>query len=224
MAKVNGSRTGRKAALLGTGTRDLPSREQFDQMRMLANQGDQGAQASLKRLLDDHEDICEQLGNVARHAQQSLIHLISDHDFLISEAIQRKAIQMRRELAGAFPGPLEILAAERVVAAWLGLQWVETHCARAEGDVRVAGFWLRRQAQAARLYDSAVKSMLLMRELLPSSNEPVIRLIDRTGAVKAATDAGRRTKAMEARPGGSRGINRIGALADQGHEAATALV
>ena len=80
---------------------------------------------------------------------------------------------MRRELAGAFPTPLELLAVERVVAAWLALQHVETQCAKAEGDVAVAKFWLQRQQQAHRLYQAAVKSLLTIRELLPSQSSPL---------------------------------------------------
>lgn len=181
-----------KAGASGVGGKDLPSREKFDRLRKLANEGDQDAQSRLRKFLDQHEEICEQLGNMADHAQASLIRQIAGDDFVLAEAIRRKAAEMRRELAGAFPTPLEILGAERVVASWLQLQWVQSACERVEGDIRSATFWLKRQGQAEKLYHAAIRSLLLMRTLLPAAVRPVLGLIDRDGtAAESVTSNGR---------------------------------
>jgi hypothetical protein len=100
-----------------------------------------------------------------------LRHVAKD-DYLFLESVRRRAEEMRRELAGAFPTPLELLAVERVVAAWLQVQHVESQIVLADGEIHRAKFWLQRQLQASRVYHAAVKSLLLVRELLPPATEP----------------------------------------------------
>ena len=89
---------------------------------------------------------------------------------------------MRRELAGAFPTAVELLAVERVVASWLYLQHVETQCANEDGDVATAKHWLLRQQQAHRIHLGAVKSPMLVRELLPSATQPAALAANGTAA------------------------------------------
>lgn len=146
------------------------TREKFDRLCKRANDGDSEAQQELKALLDAHPEIWRGMGDLAAHAQKNFIRLIAEDEFLLTEAINRKAAEMRRELAGAFPTPLELMAVERVVGCWLQLQYVSSKCAQAEGELSRATFWLKRADQAQRAYDAAVRSLLLIRELLPSEN------------------------------------------------------
>jgi len=80
--------------------------------------------------------------------------------------------ESRAELLGVFPSALETVAVDRLVAARTYLEYVESQCAKAEGEMSSARFWLLRQQQAHRNYHSAVKSLLLVRELLPSEGPP----------------------------------------------------
>jgi hypothetical protein len=71
-----------------------------------------------------------------------------------------------------FPTALETVAVERLVTAKVYLDYIETQCAKAEGEITSARFWLLRLQQAHRNYHSAVKSLLLVRELLPPAGLP----------------------------------------------------
>jgi hypothetical protein len=151
----------------------VPMPADFAQLRQRADRGEPEAQAELKAWLDANPTVWRRLGDLAHHAQMEFVRLVTKGDFLFSESIRRRADEMRHELAGTFPTPLEILAVERVVAAWLQVQYVEGQIALGDAELPKAKFWLQRQLQANRLYHAATKSLLLIRELLPPAAEPV---------------------------------------------------
>lgn len=165
-------RRSKRAASSPAARPSIPLSTNFKDLRDRANRGDPAAQAELSRALDSHPDIWRGLGDLAAHAQRAFVHMIAPNDFLFAESIRRRAGELRRELAGVFPTPLELLAVDRVVAAWLQLQHVEMQIALADGEVPTAKFWLQRQLQANRLYHAATKSLLLIRELLPPAAPP----------------------------------------------------
>ena len=161
----------------------------FKEVLDLANRGNPAAQSEVQRELDAHPEIWRSLGDLAGHAEQSFVRMIAPDNFLFAESVRRRAAEMRKELAGAFPTPLELLAAQRLVAAWMYLQHVEVRCAQAEGDLPAAKFWLVRQQQAHRVYHAAVKSLLLVRELLPAAAPPAPH---RSGRLLAGANGERR--------------------------------
>jgi hypothetical protein len=153
-------------------------------LRRHANQGNPKAQAQLKSWLDKNPDVCRTIGDLAHHAQMEFIRLVTKGDFLFTEAIRRRADEMRRELLGTFPTPLELLATERVVAAWLQTQHVEGQIALSDEEIPKAKFWLQRQLQANRLLHAATKSLLLIRELLPPAAAPAALAANGTATTK----------------------------------------
>jgi len=156
-------------------TKTLPTREGFDRLVRKANEGNQGAQGLLRKVLDACPEIWQPAGDLAEHAELSLIRLIAKEEWLLTESIRRKAEHMRKELAGPNPTPLEAMAIERVVACWLQLQYVDSLCAQANGELPRAKFWLKQQGQAHRQHLSAVKSLTMIRALLPVAGEPPAR-------------------------------------------------
>ena len=144
----------------------------FTELRQRANQGDPKAQAALRQWLDSQPDVWRKIGDLAHHAQMEFTRLVAKGDFLFSESIKRRADEMRRELAGPFPTPLELPITKRIVAAWLQVQFVEGQIALADAEIPRAKLWLQRQLQANRLLHAATKSLLLIRELLPPAGPP----------------------------------------------------
>ncbi|MGO8748297.1 MAG: hypothetical protein ACLQNE_20175 [Thermoguttaceae bacterium] len=144
----------------------------LDELRRQANGGDVQAQAEIRRFLDENPSVWRQIGDLGKHAELNLVRLVAEGEFLLGEAIQRKAAEMRRDLLSPFPSALEIILVERIVATWLHLQWVEMQCSRSLGESTAANLWLQRRSQADRLYQAAVKSLLLVRELLPAEVQP----------------------------------------------------
>jgi hypothetical protein len=163
----------------------MPTPEEFQQifnsLRKRANAGDQRARAALIKYMDRRPERWAAFGDMARHAEMSLIETIAQGEWLAGEAITRDAARLRERLSRPNQSPLEELAVSRLVACWVQLQFVESMCHRAEIGGERGKFWLQRQQQAHRLYSQAEKSLLLIRGALVAPALPG-RLTD-SGAV-----------------------------------------
>jgi hypothetical protein len=116
--------------------------------------------------------IWEQSGDIARHARESWITLITDQDLAAKEVITRKADSLRADLAGPDPTPLERLLVDRIIACWLQVNHADAMVAQA-GDVslRQADFARKRQNSAHRRYLTAIGALVTVRRLLPARLE-----------------------------------------------------
>src|SRR5687768_8353804 len=92
--------------------------DRLQHLSTLAQQGNQDARRELQELLDAHPAIWREAGDLAAYAQNSWLRLIAGHNELFRDSLQRKADELRRELAGSEPGVLEKLLVERVVSCW----------------------------------------------------------------------------------------------------------
>ena len=82
-----------------------------------AEAGDRYARKRLRRLVrSSSPEIIAQASDVAGSAAWMLIKTISAGEPLMQEALQERMHQMRSEIAGENPTPLEVLLTERVVA------------------------------------------------------------------------------------------------------------
>lgn len=79
-----------------------------------AQRGDETAMPKVKELLDFGPELVSAYGGLARQAEWELICATAGKDLLLREAVWRKLKEMRKELAGSSPSPLERLLAERV--------------------------------------------------------------------------------------------------------------
>lgn len=171
----------------------FPTRERFDFLVKKANGGDRKAQAALRRILDLHPQLWERAGDLAAHAQLSLVNLVSKGEFFLGESLQRRLNQLRKDLEAPFASPLEKLAVERVVAAWANLYYVETVCLSSKGDLAERKYWLKKQDQAHRQYLAATKALLTIQTTLPQPTP-----------TQALTTASRpRVEGTSSSPGGS---------------------
>jgi hypothetical protein len=149
------------------------SMEDFAELVRRANAGDDEALAELRFILDECEQIWQQVGDLGKHAEMAMIKLISNGNKLIAESLARKAADMRLQLAGPDPSPLEQICVQRIVATWLELQWTETTFPEPTGKtLDVQKFVLKRKDSAERRFSASVKSLMLVRKLLPHGNGP----------------------------------------------------
>jgi hypothetical protein len=203
----------------------------FERLRARANQGCREAQAVLIKYMDQDPERWDRLGDVARFAELELVGMITKKEWLTSVAILRKADEMRRQLSRPSQSPLEDLAVERLVCCWLNLQFVESQCARVDGELERSKLWLQRQQQAHRLYVTAEKSWLQLRGLVPSSVQPTATAnVGVSTCVSAATEAEPQQKVrepvgdlsvvvVEDLPAKFNGVNRIAHLSDNVNQA-----
>jgi len=149
----------------------MPSQEDFAELVKRANAGDDDALAMMRKTLDSNPEIWQSVGDLAKHAQQSMVKLIAGGNMLVSESLLRKAEQMKGELAGTSPSKLEKLAVERIVACWLEMEYLATTYPVAKGEtLGQARFALKQKESSERRFNAAMKSLTTLRALLPNGN------------------------------------------------------
>jgi hypothetical protein len=124
--------------------------------------------AQLCRVLDANPQIWQDIGDLAKYAQFSIIKVIAKGNQLIAESVKKKADELRRDLSGENPSPLEKLAIERVIATFLELQFVDVkHPADSGQNLANARYVVQLKVGVQKRFDAALKSLLLIRERQP---------------------------------------------------------
>jgi hypothetical protein len=91
-----------------------------------AEGGSRNARKRLRRLVrSSSPEVIAEASDIAGRAQWMLVKTISAGEPLMEEALQERMHQMRTEIAGENPTPLEVLLTERVVAGWLLVEVLE---------------------------------------------------------------------------------------------------
>src|SRR5262245_46245900 len=104
-----------------------------------AQAGDQTVLPDLQRLLDERPDLWRHFGDVARHAEDTLLSVACGGNLLGIEAIRRQLDALRQELTDEeVTPPLERLLIQRIVLAWLEVHYLTTEAARLRADDPVA--------------------------------------------------------------------------------------
>jgi hypothetical protein len=98
-----------------------------------------------------------------RHAK-GWLDLVGGVDLVCKESLQRQLDEMRLQLAGTDPTPLESLAVQRVLAAWVQVHFADALAAQAQ-ERQAAPAPLRysqkRQESAGRCLTEAFKQLTL---------------------------------------------------------------
>ena len=157
-------------------TTTMPSQEDFAELVKRANAGDDDALAMMRKTLDSNPEIWQSVGDLAKHAQQSMVKLIAGGNKLVSESLLRKAAEMKTELSGPSPSKIEDLAVERIVACWLEMEYLATAYPVAKGEtLGQARFVLKQKESSERRFNAAMKSLTTLRALLRAAmlNRPM---------------------------------------------------
>jgi hypothetical protein len=126
-----------------------------------AERGDAAALARVKPVLNDPE-IADLLGNPAVGVERQIIGHGSGNNLLRKEAMAERQRQLRAELAGPRPSPLERLLAERVALCWLHLHLIESsYFATASMAAALAGHDQRCLDRAQRRFLADVRRLAL---------------------------------------------------------------
>jgi hypothetical protein len=139
-----------------------------------AEGGSRNARKRLRRLVrSSSPEVIAEASDIAGRAQWMLVKTISAGEPLMEEALQERMQQMRSEIAGENPTPLEVLLTERVVSGWLLVEVLEgLIAAQYQRDVkahRVAPTYVIQQSRilesATRRYLAAIKELARVRKL-----------------------------------------------------------
>lgn len=133
-----------------------------------AKYGDSEAVESIRRELDSNPTLWQAVGDLAAHAETLLISVIADGNELVTLSMEREIERLKLELAeGVAPTPLERLAIQRIVAAWLHGQYVDRATLVADAKGAKIAAWGRRQEAAQRRFHAAISSLALVRRMAP---------------------------------------------------------
>jgi len=172
---------------------EMPTREAFDELVRKSDRGDKQATLQLRQILDSNPGIWQQAGDLAAHAELSLIRKIAKDSGLETGMFLRYINDLTQQLAGTSSTPLERLAARRVVQTWAWAQYVDMVVA-ANNDMPLpeAKYWASRQDAAQRRWVSSMKMLTAIRTLLPgqpAGSVPVPKLTaDAAPSTKAPTN------------------------------------
>jgi hypothetical protein len=152
---------------LTTSAAETETLERLQTLVKRAEQGDESALPTLRAALDTNPWIWERYGDLAQQSQAAWLQLIAGPNLLLRESVERKAEQLRSELTGPGPSPLEKLLVERVIACWLQVQYADAAYAQqtspSPGQHTAA---LKRQAGSHQRYLHSIKTLATVRKLL----------------------------------------------------------
>ena len=155
-------------------TTETETLERLQSLVKRAEQGDESALPELRAALDANPWIWQRYGDLAQQSQAAWLQLIAGPNLLLRESVERKTEQLRAELAGPGPSPLERLLVERVIACWLQVQYADAAYAQqtspSPGQHTAA---LKRQAGAHQRYLHSIKTLATVRKLLKPALSPV---------------------------------------------------
>ena len=172
-----------------------------------ARRGDRSVLPELRSYLDAHPDVWSLCGDLAAQALELWVGLLAGRDLVVAESVRRKADDLRAELAGPSPSPLEALLADRVVACWVQVHHADALYAQTASQRSGPGFrgeLLKRQESAQRRYLASIRQLAAVRKLLGPGLSP-LDLVRRP--VEEGSPAGAR---RAGRPAGGSGLTSTG--------------
>jgi hypothetical protein len=86
-----------------------------------ANGGDKSVLPELRAMLDTHPEVARIKGDLPRDAHLAMTRAVAGDDVGLPEVLARRAAQVRADLEGEHPSPLERLLCERVATCWLAV-------------------------------------------------------------------------------------------------------
>jgi len=139
-----------------------------------ASNGNERCLAGLRQILDIRPDLWESVGNVSLLAERAWVELIAAGDKLVEEAALRRLRALKARLAGNDPTPLEEMLVDLIGVTYLAAEHGEfAAAAPAGGSIQQATLRYRRAESAQRRFASAVKTLTMVRALLPKGMSAV---------------------------------------------------
>jgi hypothetical protein len=145
-----------------------PGPNKHDDLMALTDRAQRGDATALPALREFFEqpEMVEQVGNLAKLAQDNLIARFTGTNLLVKEGVNRKMQVMRSELSGPTPTPLDRVLVERIVTCWLHLHHLEmTYAGKENMSLELGAYYQRSLSSAQKRYLAAIKTLALVRKL-----------------------------------------------------------
>jgi hypothetical protein len=145
----------------------------LEKLNARANAGEPGALAELEEFLRDQPEVLATAGDLARHAEKAWIDLVVGKDSFTRIAVTSQVEELKTELAGSDPSPLEKLLVDHIAVAHLAMRQAEVSTAQLGGSIAQAAFRLKKAESAQRRFLLATKSLATLRALQPRMAHPI---------------------------------------------------
>jgi len=159
-----------------------------------ANKGDDKVLTALRDLLREPDGawLLTTLGDLAVAARNRFIDRYARDQRVIGEALTIKLDQLRAELSGPDPSPLEKLLVERVLICWLQVHIADcTFAGATNATLNQGEYYQRNQSRAQVRYLAAIKMLVMIRKLLQPTLSP-LEIASRPVNETAGTEVGLR--------------------------------
>jgi len=119
----------------------------------------------LHELAEQTEMARADFDDLSYSVQVQIIHKICPNDADDRKHLNTRLRELKQELSGPAPTPLERLLIERILTCWLEVNWYDSRAAGFSGSVQLGNYYQKRQDRAHRRYLSAVKALAQVRRL-----------------------------------------------------------
>jgi hypothetical protein len=131
-----------------------------------ADKGDETTLPALREALKDPRLVDAVGGDLGSDARWNLVRKISGKSVLQHEVLLRKLDNLKAELSGPAPAPLEALLVDRVLTCWLYLHYLENDYTNRVNVSPCWGDYFQRCINAAqKRYLAAIKTLATVRKL-----------------------------------------------------------
>jgi hypothetical protein len=146
-------------------------REALEDLRALINKGQDGdpeALAKMDTALEQIPSLVRKFGNLNIMVEEGFVERTASNSPFRQKALRLNLEDMREDLAGANPSPLERLGAERIASCWLQLHYAELlyNQQLPELTLEQDEFHQKRLDRLHRRYLSSMRSLAQVRKLL----------------------------------------------------------
>lgn len=131
-----------------------------------AQQHDASAMEELTRALQQHPELEVALSAIGEHITRFLLQATAPENLLMRALWPKRLEEMRRELAGPKPTPLERALVERIVTCYLAVSLAEIDAVSKGSTPEQREFYERRLERAHHRYTSAAVALARVRRLL----------------------------------------------------------
>lgn len=132
-----------------------------------AKTGDADSMTALRELLDRTPEVrAGVVGMLEDLVECKVIGSIANDNAVFEEGVHRRLDDLRKELGGPSPNPIERLCVDRIALCWLQVHEADLRAARPEGrSIAQANFESKRQDRAHKRLLSAIKTLATIRKL-----------------------------------------------------------
>jgi len=151
---------------------DKEARTQIHELAVKAQDGEIDAVVDIRRLLHQHPNIYQTIGDLANHSHRAWVDVIAEKDVELREMLIHRVGDMKKQLrVESTDTAITRLVIDQVVGTWLQLYYAEMRDAiDSSPSLKVAEFRLKQLESAHRRHVKSIGALATLQRLLPQAS------------------------------------------------------